>query len=992
MNPFRDFQLLKHFDTLRWIVGVVCGVALLHGCAVHRPPERSEPPTPAERREEVHEVFAEKHAWVERTLGSLSLEEKVAQMVVPKAFASYAAESSDELQRLIRLVKERKVGGIAVFLGDVYETAMLTNALQQCADVPLLVSADYERGITMRTRRGTPFPEAMAVAAPRSAELAYSMGLAVADEARALGVHQNYAPVADVNCNPQNPVINVRSYGEDPQWVAEIAAAYASGLQDGGVVATAKHFPGHGDTGIDSHLGLPVLSFSKGRLDSVELVPFRALINGGVMSTMIGHLEVTSLEPSVGLPATLSRNVVTGLLRNELGFEGLVLTDAIDMQGLLNGFGVDEAAVRALEAGVDMLIVPPIGSEGDLMDAVVRAVRSGRISQQRIETSVRRILSLKESLKLHERRTVELDSIRTHVGTVEHWDLACSIARASITLLQNAGVLPINLSRTKKILNVVLCDMEDYRTEVHRSSTSVASERVGTYFTQQVRKRASNVETVLIDPRSNKLNFDSVLARAPKADLILCPVFAGARSGSGRLGLPQRIIDFANLLALQGKPVVFLTLGNPYVLGALKNGSAYLCAYSDCEPSTEAVVEAIFGEIPTTGRLPVTIPGMFALGSGIGLVPNTLREARPSETGFDAKKLARVDTVIDQAIRDSAFPGAQIAVVKDGFVVLNRSYGSLEYGPQSLRVNDSTLYDLASLTKVVATTAAVMKLYDEGKIRLGDRVVDYVPEFGARDKDSITIQNLLLHDSGLPAYKKLYLSCTTASEALDSVYQSELVYHTGDSTIYSDFGFIVLGKIVEKVSGLSLDEYVQRTFFSPLGMARTLFRPPASMWSNLSPTEVDTVWRKRLVRGTVHDETAELLGGVSGHAGLFSTASDLAVFMQMLVNGGKYGGRDYLKAETVRLFTRRSNPSSTRALGWDLKTTNGYSTAGSMFSQNSFGHTGFTGTSIWADPSRNLFVIFLTSRVHPTRVNSKISKVRPLVHDAVVSALVRRER
>lgn len=961
--------------------------------------------------------------WVEETLEQLTLEEKIAQMVVPKVFGVYTNTQSDEWKRLASLVKEQKVGGIAVFAGDVFETAVIINRLQELADIPLLVSADFERGLAMRTRRATPFPEAMAVAATRSTELAYQMGRVVAAEARAIGVHQNFAPVADVNVHPENPVINIRSYGEDPRWVAEISTAVARGLQDGGVIATAKHFPGHGDVNVDSHVGLPVLNVSRERLDSIELVPFRKLIGAGVKSIMMGHIAIPALDPS-NLPATLSPKITTGLLIGQLGYDGLIVADALEMLAVLGNFKLDEVAVRAVEAGIDMLLVPPQGSETTVIEAIRNAVLAGRLSEDRINTSVEKILSVKKSLGLDEQRTANLTHLQRFVGTPKHWETAKAIARASITILKNDHVVPlqrIGLQRQPspglagKIALVIVSDNDDYRTEVHRPGASlITNERVGNYFAAQLRRRYQGVETMRLDPRSNAMEVDSILLRVKAADVLVCPVYVKARSGSGKFGLPPQLIDWTNKLATQGKPTIFISMGSPYVLDTLKNGNAYLCTYSDGELSTEAVVEALFGEIAVRGKLPVTLPSTFPLGSGLNLAASMLREESPVTVRFDPLKLTALDSILHQAIRDSAFPGAQLLVAKDGAIVYNKGVGTLVYPPagagkkESRRpprglsprkvakdslggqaVDKQTMYDLASLTKVVATTSAVVKLYEEGKLRLEDSVVRYLPEFANRGKDKVTIRNLLMHNAGLPAFKKLYLTIPQGGpkDVLDSVYNSELIYNPGDSTVYSDFGFIVLGKVVEKITGMPLDQYVVRTFFQPLGMARTMFNPPESLRGNIAPTEVDTVWRKQLVKGTVHDETASLLGGVAGHAGLFSTATDFAVFVQMLMNEGFYGGRNYLKPESVRLMTARQETKSTRMIGWDTKTPVGYSSAGTLFSNSSFGHTGFTGTSIWVDPERNLFVILLTNRVHPTRENTRIYDVRPAVHDAVIDAL-----
>jgi beta-N-acetylhexosaminidase len=930
---------------------------------------------------------SDKAQWVELTLKRLTLEEKIGQMIMSRAYGYYYSKESDEYRRLEHLVKEHKFGGLIFFQGDVYETALLTNRLQQLSDVPLLIAGDFEWGTAMRIRRTTRFPEAMALGATRDTLFAFQMGKAVGEETRAIGVHQDFAPVADVNINPDNPVINIRSFGENPALVADMAAAFASGLQAGGALATAKHFPGHGDTQVDSHLDLPLVTHSRARLDSVELVPFRRLIARGISSVMVAHLEVPSLQEQKSLPATLSPFVIDSVLKKEMEFKGLVVTDAMDMGALVRGYGSDSSAVKAVQAGVDILLVLP--DEDAAVEALVNAVRSGRISEERINSSVRKILGVKWSLGLAQKRTVDVEQIPSIVATQEHLALAKQIARNSITVLKNDSLLPLERFGKKKILNLIVADVENYRTEIHRSSSQWPNEQVGEYFTTHLRKRYANVQTVRIDPSSDSLDMASLWKKAKHSDVILCSIFSKARSGSGQFGLPPEIIRAVDTLHMLNKPTVMVAMGSPYILSAFPHAQSYVCSYSDAEVSTEATIETLFGEIPAKGKLPVTIPEMFAYGTGVDAAQSVLRKDIPENVGMETDSLANVDSVIVRAIRDAAFPGAQALVVKDGAIVYNKSFGTQEYSSTSSPISSTTMYDLASLTKVVATTSAIMRLYDEGKIHFDDRVVQYIPEFGNHGKEAITVKNLLVHNGGLPPYKRFFLMCTSPQQVLDSVYQTELIYPTGDSTVYSDFDFILLGKIVEKISGTTLAKYVDSVFFAPLGMTRTMFIPPQSLWENIAPTEYDSIYRKQLVRGVVHDENAFALGGVSGHAGLFSTASDLAIFMQMLMNGGRYGGVQYINPSTVKLFTTKQNAKSTRALGWDTKTMNGYSTAGTLFSENAFGHTGFTGTSIWAEPEKKLFVIFLTNRVHPTRSNTKIMRVRPALHDAVMRSVVR---
>jgi CubicO group peptidase (beta-lactamase class C family) len=480
---------------------------------------------------------------------------------------------------------------------------------------------------------------------------------------------------------------------------------------------------------------------------------------------------------------------------------------------------------------------------------------------------------------------------------------------------------------------------------------------------------------------------DSIINLAGEAEVVLLPIFSKGRSGSGKFGLPTTLVATITRILDRNKSSILVVMGSPYVLSGFPQAKAYVCSYSDAECSSEATVEILCGIKPALGRLPVTIPGLFTYGTGLSLPVITLKTEQPRAVGFNNEKLNDLDTVMYMAVNDSAFPGAQLVVVKDGRVVYDKCFGSLDYTPASPLVDNETMFDLASLTKVVATTTAIMRLYDEKLLMLDDSVANYIPQFGNHGKEKITIRNLLLHNSGLPGYKQFYLSCKTSGEVLDSIYQISTVYPIGDSVLYSDLGFIMLGKIVEKISGKPLDKYLDSVFYTPLFMFRTMFNPPSSFNVNIAPTEWDSIFRKQLVHGIVHDENAYLLGGVSGHAGLFSTASDLAVFMQMLMNGGTYRGKRYLSSETIRLFTTRSDPKTKRALGWDFKTMNGYSSAGVLFGPESFGHTGFTGTSIWVEPEKKIFVILLTNRVHPTRNNHKIMQIRSKVHDTVIRSL-----
>lgn len=970
--PSRIRHLLSSCALLLALLGLACGPS-------------AQIPVQQRTPEPVSVSAVGRQGWVDSVLATMSDEEKVGQLIMVGLYGQYYSTQTDEHARLVHLIRDHHVGGFILWQGDVFESAIRLNSLQRMSRLPLLVSGDYERGLPMRIRRGTAFPDAMALGATRNPRYAYEVGRAIAREARAIGVHQNYAPVADVNTNPLNPVINTRSFGEDVRLVQEMVSAFVKGTVDGGALATAKHFPGHGDTGIDSHLDLPVLQYARARLDSVELAPFRSAIDAGTPSIMIAHIAVPVFDPDRSLPSSLSTAVIGSVLQEQLGFNGLVVTDAMDMRGVTRDFSAGQSTVMAVKAGVDIVLMPP--DEDAAFDALLAAVRSGEVSRARLELSVRKVLTAKQRLGLDTLRTVDINRIPEIVGSRDHRLLAREVARSAITILKNRnGVFPLATGNSRRVVSIVLSDSQDSRVEINRPGSPWPSEPPGAYFHQLMQRRGGHVETYRLSPSSSTMDIETAAERMKKADLVLFPVYVKVRTSSGRIGMPPAFLSILKAAEAVRVPVVAVLFGNPYLAANFPAAKGVLCAYGDSEPQVEAAVEALFGEIGVCGKLPVTIAGQFPFGSGVVCPADRLRREDPVTAGFVPEKLAELDKIITAAIRDSAFPAAQLLVLRDGKIAYNTAFGTYTYDPASGSIDNASLFDLASVSKVIGTTTAVMKLIDAGKMSLDDYASKYLPHLAAGSKARITIRHLLTHRAGFPPFKRFFLMCKTAAEALDSVYATELVAEPGDTTIYSDIGMITMGKIVEKIAGMSQAELLENEFFGPLGMKNTMYNPPRSLWERVVPTEIDTVWRKALVRGIVHDENAALLGGVAGHAGLFSTASDLAIYVQMLLNHGTYGGVRYLAENTVKEFTSTHAEGQDRYLGWDMKSPVG-SSAGTLFSRSSFGHTGFTGTSIWVDPEKKLCVILLTNRVHPTRANQKISRVRPAVHDAVVRAL-----
>ncbi len=1064
---------------------VGAAVILLGGCA---PSEPAAPGPPAALQvDPVPRLLVEPdpdgREWVRRTVESFSLEEAVGQLVFPWISGAYAAEDDPEFVETLEWVERYGIGGVAISIGTPHAYGAKLNALQRRAGIPLLVTSDFENGGPgMRINHsyalptllpqggGTSFPPTMALGAVGDLEEVGRFAEITAREARAVGVHVNFAPVVDVNSNPENPIINTRAFGEDPEEVGRLGAAYIRGAREGGVLTTAKHFPGHGDTRVDSHLTLPEVTADRERLDRVELVPFQAAVAEGVDAVMTAHVSVPAILGPGAPPATLVPEFMTDLLRGEMGFTGLLFTDALRMGAITEAYGAGEAAVLSLEAGADVILIPE--SVPGAIEAIVDAVREGRVSRERIDASVTRILESKARLGLHEARLVDLEAIARVVGSRDHLDAADRIAARSITLPRDRdGLVPLDPSEVSRVLSITYAAPEDL----------TAGRRLDPVLAALL----PAVEAARILPESGPEELGALLARAEQNDVVLFNAYVPPRAGAGTVALPEPVRAFLAEL-VRRTPTVLVSLGNPYILEAAPEVGSYLVAWGDREVSQRAAALALAGWSPIEGKLPITLPGLHERGEGLeraaipavaarevprgdaldeaGLLrapddpvdepddpademeeddpvgaqdrprmdpdgpqippgpmgtpaPGAWREldvspleADPASVGMDPAALEELDRYIRDALADSVAPGAALAVARRGTLVRLRGYGSLGWEPESPGVTPFTVYDLASLTKVVGTTSALMILVQEGRVRLDDPVVEHLPGWDRRDsrKAAVTLRDLLLHRAGLPAYRAFHLEATEPDAVRDAIYDLELDRAPGAETTYSDIGFITLGWVVEAVTGESLDGFLDRRLFGPLGMRDTGFNPDAEERPRIAPTEMDRDFRGRMVHGEVHDENAFLLGGVAGHAGLFSTAQDLAVFARMLADGGmlepcrhEAGSGTPCGAWSVPLqtrflgeglvaeFSRRAAADGSRALGWDTPAER--SSAGDYFSERAFGHTGFTGTSIWVDPELELVVVLLTNRVHPTRDNARHVPFRREVHDRIARSIVDRE-
>jgi beta-N-acetylhexosaminidase len=942
------------------------------------------PPAEVESTSPLTPLTSEQNKWVESSIRRMTVEEKVGQLLFTTYHGSFTATDSATYAQMMHDINDLHVGGfitithgspLGIVKDQAYPTAVLANQLQSKSKLPLLIGADYERGTAMRQDEGTSFPTAMAVAAAGDPKDAYTMGKITALEARAVGVQWIYAPVCDVNNNPSNPIINTRSFGEDPNSVAKYVSEFIHGVEENGALATAKHFPGHGDTATDSHIDLPTIKADRERLEHLELVPFRAAIAAGVGSIMTGHLNVPAFEPDPNTPATLSPNILTDLLRKQLGFQGLVITDALDMGGITVRFAPGEAAIRAFLAGSDALLMPPVPDAA--YQAVLAAVKSGRIPEDRFDASVRRILQAKARLGLNKNRLVDISTLNEKFGRTDWQETAQEVSDRGITLLRDKQhLLPLDETKPMRGLLVNLyADPEPYP---------------GEDLERQLRDRFDSLVTLRADTKF--VHADTLKLPPPDSyDMVVLALFVRVSDRKGDIDVPTDQLPLIDQIHKCGKPVITLGFGSPYLIERFPQADTWLSAFGISDVAQISMARALFGEITVQGHLPVTIPGVdLKTGYGIDLPANPMK-LQPMDVRGEAQ-LQPAFTVIENAVADKAFPGATVAIGYRGKVSYH-AFGKLSYDKDSPAVKLDTMYDLASLTKVVVTTTLVEKLVEgdfPSPLDLDAPVERYLPEWGKGPqpewRHKVTVRNLMTHTSGLPPFKEYWRTSTGKQDTLNRIFVEPLEYEPGTKMVYSDLGIILMAEIIQRLTGKPLDELANEYIFGPLGMKDSMYNPPKKLWPLIAPTEVDERFRHRLIQGEVHDENAYAIGGVSGHAGVFSTSPDLAAFCQMYLNGGVYAHHRIVQRATIEEFIQPQAVSqNTRTIGWVVPTEG--SSSGHYFSAHSFGHTGFTGTSIWMDPDRQIFVVLLTNRVNPTRENMKIAQVRPAFHDAVMKAL-----
>ncbi len=945
--------------------------------------------------------------WVDSVFKTLTPDEQIAQLMVVRLSTINANKSVTFYDSLVtELIRKYNIGSICVFQGSPVKQANILNRLQALAKTPLLVTIDAEWGVGMRmTDSVLPLPKQMMLGAVQDSSIAYQYGRIVAEQCKRIGIQVNFAPVVDVNNNPNNPVINDRSFGEDKYKVAAFGIQYMKGMQNNGVMACAKHFPGHGDVAVDSHYDLPVINKTRPQLESLELFPFREIFKAGVGSVMIAHLYIPSIDTSANRATSLSKNNVTDLLRNQLGYQGLSFTDALEMQGVRKFFPDGTASVESIIAGNDMLCLP-----GDVPLAITKikeAITAGKISWADIEMHCRKVLKAKYDYGLAALKPINTNNLTSDLNR-DVSSMRKLIAENALTVLKKTDAVFFPLPAKKDLVK-----KEMVYVSIGTNSDNAFASRMRTDY---------NADVIWFDYKKDATDIATIVAKAKKNyKHVVIGVHGYNRSPANNFGISKNAIELVKQLQQKTKAITFI-FGNVYAVKNWCDAKNLVACYEDDSIIHNTAIDMLQGKIAAKGKLPVTVCPQFKYGAGINF-----KAANPPkvEKGIlDAAKLTAIDAIAEDAIAKAATPGAVVLVAKDGKIVYHKAYGNYTYD-KTEAVNTESIFDMASVTKICATNISVMRLYDEGKLDLKKKLGDYLTWVKGSNKENLTIENILLHQAGLVAYipfyketidsagvpkSQFYNSVKNDSFSIrvaknlymrtdwrDTLYKRILESPLGQSGkyVYSDNDFIFLGKIVEAITGLPLNDYVEKEFYRPMGLTTAGFKPLEQYpLQRIVPTEEEKQFRLQLLRGDVHDPGAAMFGGVSGHAGLFSNAYDLAMIMQMLLNGGTINGKRYLQVETINLFTAYHSNNSRRGYGFD-KPEKDNRTRPDPYpslsaSSQTFGHTGYTGTCVWADPKYDMLFVFLSNRVNPLGgENTKLLKmaVRTNIQEAVYRAM-----
>jgi len=925
--------------------------------------------------------------WVDSVLQTMTVEEKIGQLFM---VAAYSNKTEAHILKVERLIKEHHIGGLIFFQGGPAREIDLTNRYQKLTKIPLLIAGDWEWGLSMRLDSTVMFPRQMMLGAIQNKQLIYEMGVEIARQIKLIGGQVNFAPVVDINNNPNNPVIGSRSFGEDRDLVYSHALQYMNGLQHHNVLAVAKHFPGHGDTDVDSHKDLPVILHKRARLDSVELYPFRQLFKAGMGGVMVAHLFVPELDSTKNTATTLSHKVSTDLLKKELGFKGLAFTDALNMKGVSKFFAPGEVDLKALLAGNDVLLFPK-----DVPTAIAKikaALSQKLLTEEQLDLHVRKILAVKYWSGVYKFKSLSKDKINQKLNNQDVLLMQQKLIENAITMLRNQdSIIPLKRLDTLKIASVTIGDF-----------------KVNKF--QKTLKLYTNIDSYKIKKFPSDEEWSALKKKLEAYNLVIFSFNKTNRSPRRNYGISLKSMKLVENYA-KTKNVIIDIFANPYTLRKFKNLDVFksvIVSYNNWNITQKLSAELIFGGIPALGKLPVSINSKYPLGSGIVVkVSNRLKYTYPKDAGIDESYLYRIDSIVINSIREGAFPGCQVLAARNGKVFYNKSFGTYTYDKKQ-KVSNDNLYDLASMTKILSTTASLMKLQDKGEFNINDSLGYYLSEVRGSNKSSLIIKNILSHQAQLKPWIPFYLHTIRVDSIkkrtyrsspqgkwtiqvadnlfIDSTYKDTIIKEILATKLrkekgykYSDLGYYLLQRIVEKKTHLPLDVYTEKTFYRSLGANHMCYNPLHKYKKKeIVPTEDDHYYRYQLIQGYVHDMGSAMLGGVAGHAGLFSNANDVAKMMQMYLNKGAYGGRQYLSEELMDLYTTCvSCPGNRRAVGFD-KPEMDYHKLGptcNLVSAKSFGHTGFTGTMTWADPETGLLYVFLSNRINPKANNKKLVKL-----------------
>ncbi|MBS7566995.1 serine hydrolase [Mucilaginibacter sp. Bleaf8] len=914
--------------------------------------------------------------WVKQHFRKLNKKQKIAQLMVLRLSEKRGNGAVFFDEEVKQYIKKYKVGSVCLFQGNSAQQARVLNALQAKSKVPLLVCIDGETGVGMRFGDVKPFPDQLTIGATGDAQIAYQIGQAIAEQCKRIGIQVDYAPVVDINNNPNNPVINFRSFGEDKYKVALYGTRIMQGMQDGGIMTCAKHFPGHGDVAVDSHLDLPVINKSLDQLDSLELYPFKSMIKGGVRSMMVAHLFIPSIDTTRNRATSLSPNNVTGLLRKQLHFNGISFTDALEMKGVAKFYPQGEAAVQSLIAGNDMLCLP--GDVKGSIKKIRKAIKDDKLSWKDIDARVKKVLYAKYQLGLDTIKLIDTLNLQQDLNKDVN-TLKQATYEKAITLIaqQDKNMLPLN--RTGKVAFVGLgLDKENH-------------------FAAKLHE-LYNADCYYLSYKDDSVKANSLLQQVQTGyDAVIIGLHKYAKYPARNFGISSAAVELMQQLQQNSNTISFV-FGNPYAIKNTANARNLVVCYEDDSLMHNVAADLLTGKITPKGTLPVTV-AQFKYGTGV-TTNYYFPVVQAAEAGLDSTVLTKIDTVAAEAIAKGATPGCVVLAAKDGKVGFFKAYGHLSYDGKE-KVSLQTVYDMASVTKISATNVSVMKLYEEDRLGLDKTLGDYLPWLRGSDKAGLKLADVLLHQAGLVSFIPFYRETIdmktgkpkpgfyrTAPDGEYSVRVAEDMYMRAswldtlkvrirnsklgapNKYVYSDNDFILLGMIVEQITGQPLDQYVRNTFYLPLHMVSTTFKPrehePLDM---IAPTEKEKLFRLQQLHGDVHDPGAAMFGGVAGHAGLFSNAYDLAQLYQMLLNGGELHGVRLLKKETIDCFTAYHSNISRRGLGFDKpekdNATSKVPYPALSVSPLAFGHTGFTGIGVWADPKYNLLYIFCSNRVNP---------------------------